>query len=265
VVLETDENIRHGIYTTALKPHEANEQQFSKEDNPQLVSGFCSLQPNQQFLLFDATELVSSEQNPHSNHLPTMTAIELLDAMRFKLWSENQFKVEMHEMGSDALPTHTTYKTNVVKAYDSIETQNQLDNAKLLIQKYATQCQQQQQLHHNEQLDKHQLNLLNKRTKRLQQQTEREIETITFEAERVQLDENGQMVLLEPTEVVDVRKLTLFNLFKLHALVVLKILAGLLGLDEANPERLRRSFLSFGTDKEFDHEQRVATVYTNSF
>ena len=49
------------------------------------------------------------------------------------------------------------------------------------------------------------------------------------------------------------------------AKVALKILAGLLGLDEANPERLRRSFLNFGTYVEFDHEQRVAMVYANRF
>lgn len=61
------------------------------------------------------------------------------------------------------------------------------------------------------------------------------------------------------------RKLTLFNLFKLHALVVLKMLARLLGLDEANPERLRRSFFAFGTRVEFDHIERVATVYTDRF
>ena len=32
---------------------------------------------------------------------------------------------------------------------------------------------------------------------------------------RVQLDDNEQTILLEPIEVLDVRKLTLFNLFKL--------------------------------------------------
>ena len=106
---------------------------------------------------------------------------------------------------------------------------------------------------------------MNKRTKRLQQQTERDIETITNEMDRVQSDENGDIVLPEQVEVLDVRKLTLFNLFKLHALVALKMLARFLGLDEANPERLRRSFLTFGTCVEFDHIERVATVYTNRF
>lgn len=95
----------------------------------------------------------------------------------------------------------------------------------------------------------------------MQQQTEKEIETLIQEKNRLQPDKNGNMMLLEPTEVLDVRKLTLFNLFKLHALVALKILAGLLELDEANPERLRRSFLTFGSYVEFDHVERVATVY----
>lgn len=39
----------------------------------------------------------------------------------------------------------------------------------------------------------------------------------------------------------------------------------MLGIDEANPERLRRSFLNFGTHVEFDHEKRIATVYADRF
>ena len=37
----------------------------------------------------------------------------------------------------------------------------------------------------------------------------------------------------------------------------------MLGLDDANPERLRRSFLTFGTYVEFDHEKQIATVYAD--
>ena len=74
----------------------------------------------------------------------------------------------------------------------------------------------------------------------MQQQTERFIPTISAEMECVQSDDHYDLVLLEPVEVLDVRKLTLFNLFKLHALGAKKMLAGLLGLDEANPERLQQ-------------------------
>ena len=260
VVLEMDNEQRAGIYTTALKPKKEDEQQLSSEENDQpALKNSEQKMDNQQLLLEGSTKFVSSEQQL----LPVMTVTELLDAMRFRQRVENQFKVEMHEMGSDVLPTHTTYQTYIVQSYDMVDKQKQLDNANKRLQKYATQLQQQQQLHHNKQLDKHQLNLLNKRTERLQQQTEQEIETITKEKERIQSDENGQMVLLEPTEVLDVLTLPLFNLFKLHTLVALKILAGLLGLDEANPDRLRRSFLTFGTCVEFNHIERVATVYTN--
>jgi len=244
----------------------------SKEVCPRPVSStYKPLSVNQQALSRKSTETIEtvksselSEQKLSSDNLPVMTATELIDTMRFKQRVENQFKVEKHEMGSDVLPTHTIYQTNVIQAYDLLEKQKQLDNASKRLQKYTTQQQQQQELYNSKQLDKHQLNFLNKRTQRLQQQTQQEIETITMEMDRVQLDVNGNTVLFEPTEVLDVRKFNLFNLFKLHAWVALKILASSLRLDEANPERLRRSFLTFGTYVEFDHEQRVATVYASS-
>lgn len=237
VVLETEQNYRYGIYTTVLKPQLENDLQKLSEGTANALE--------------------------QQDNWPSMTAIELYDAMRFKQRIENQFKVEMHEMGSDALPTHITYKTNVVQAYDIEKKQNQLNNALMRLPKYAAEYEQQEKLHQDKQLDIHQLNLLNKRTLRLQQQTSCEIENLTQEKNRLQTDKNGNIVLLEPTEVLDVRKLTLFNLFKLHALVALKKLAGLLKIDEANPERLRRSFLSFGSSVEFNHVENVATVYVN--
>ena len=39
--------------------------------------------------------------------------------------------------GSDAIPTHILSKTNVVQAYDINSIQNQLNNAKKRLQKYA--------------------------------------------------------------------------------------------------------------------------------
>ena len=130
----------------------------------------------------------------------------------------------------------------------------------------STQTHQQQQtLYETDQLDKHQFNILNTRTKRLQHKAQREIETTTEELDRVQKHENGQIELPITTRVLDVRKLTLLNLFKAHALVALQILAGLLGLDEAGPKRLRRTFLAFGDRVEFDPEQQIATVYVRRF
>ena len=131
--------------------------------------------------------------------------------------------------------------------------------------KYTDEEEKQQQLHEAGQLNRHQLNLLDKRTQRLHHKAEKEIETLSQEIADVQYDQNEQPILATKTEVLDVRKLTLLNLFKLHALVALKILARRLGLPEAGPERLRRAFLTFGDRVEFDHDQRIATVYACSF
>ena len=199
VILETDENKRIGIYTTALKPHFDNEPQSFKTSHSQLEKANQYLKDNQPLLLEETTKPVSLEQNERLICWTKMTTTELLDAIRFKLCSENQFFVPRHEMGSDVLPTHTTYQTNVVKAYDIFDTQNQLDNASKRLQKYALPHQQQQQLHLRSLLNKHQLNIDNKRIGRLQQQTERFIPTITFEMDHVRLDKNDDIVLLEPT------------------------------------------------------------------
>ena len=91
------------------------------------------------------------------------------------------------------------------------------------------------------------------------------METLFQERLNVHHDDHGQTVLHTTTQVLDVRKLTLLNLFKTHALVALKILARQLGIEEAGPKRLRRAFLIFGDRVEFDHEQQTATVYARRF
>jgi hypothetical protein len=178
---------------------------------------------------------------------------------------ENSFKLDKHEMESDALPTHKTYTATLVEEYDLEQAQRDLSKAECRLQKYTVQEEQQQQLHQNEQLNQHQLKHLNKRTQRLRQQAEREIETLSEELGCVQRNQNGQTVLTTTTQVLDVRKLTLLNLFKSHARVALKLLAGRLDLAEAGPKRLRRAFLAFGDRVEFDHDKRIATVYARSF
>ena len=47
--------------------------------------------------------------------------------------------------------------------------------------------------------------------------------------------------------------------------MALKLLSRRLGIPEAGPERLRRSFLSFGDRVEFHHAQRIAVVYARPF
>ena len=194
-----------------------------------------------------------------------MTTIGVMEAMRFKQRIENDFKFDKHEMESDAIPTHQTYTATLVADYDLEQAQRDLNNATRRLAKYTLQEQHQQQLHQNEQLDQHQLKHLNQRTQRLRQKAERDLETLSEQLTRLQRDENGQTVLTTPTQVLDVRKLTLLNLFKTHARVALKLLARQLGLEEAGPKRLRRTFLSFGDRVEFDHDNRIATVYAHRF
>jgi len=190
------------------------------------------------------TALHPREASLHDQRV--ITTIGLVDAMRFKQRIENGFKVDVNELDSDAIPTHRTYEATLTEPYDLAQAE-------------------QQDLLDTGQLDKHRFNLLDGRTQRLRQKAEREIETISQELLNVHQDENGQTVLPTTTQVLDVRKLTLLNLFKTHALVALKILARQLEMGEAGPKRLRRAFLAFGDRVEFDHEQRIATVYARRF
>jgi hypothetical protein len=209
------------------------------------------------------TALHPREASLHDQRVMTTTG--LVDAMRFKQRIENGFKVDVNEMDSDALPTHRTYQVALTEPYDLAQAEKQHHNARKRLDKYTAQAQEQKRLLDTGQLDKHQFNLLNSRTQRLRQKAEREIETLSRELVTVHQDENGQTVLPTTTQVLDVRKLTLLNLFKTHALVALKILAHQLGMGEAGPKRLRRAFLAFGDRVEFDYEQRIATVYARCF
>ncbi len=207
---------------------------------------------------------------PHPGDVPLsdeqgMSTVCLIDAMRYKQRIENRFKVEVNEMESDALPTHKTYPAILIEPYDLDHAQKQLGNAQRRLNKYTAMEQGQQQLHEEKRLDKHQFNLLSKRSHRLRRKAEQEIEILSQEMTCVEYDRNGEPILITATEVLDVRKLTLLNLFKLHALLALKILACRLGLPEAGPERLRRSFLAFGDRVEFDHDRHIATVYARPF
>ena len=209
------------------------------------------------------TALHPREASLHDQRVITTTG--LVDAMRFKQRIENGFKVDVNEMDSDAIPTHRTYEATLTEPYDLAQAEKQRHNADKRLDKYTAQAQEQLDLLDTGQLDKHQFNLLAGRTQRLRQKAEREIETISQELLNVHQDDNGQTVLQTTTQVLDVRKLTLLNLFKTHALVALKILARQLGMGEAGPKRLRRIFLAFGDRVEFDHEQRTATVYARRF
>lgn len=194
-----------------------------------------------------------------------MSTIALLDALRLKQRIENGFKVDVHEMASDAIPTHQSYAVSQVEPYDREQAQRQHHNAQRRLVKYTAQAQQQEQLHTNGALDQHQFNLLHGRSQRLRHKAEQEIEILSQQLEAVRVDEDGQATLTTTSHVLDVRKLTLLNLIKSHARVALTMVARLLGLDGAGPQRLRREFLAFGDRVEFDHERRIVTVYARPF
>ena len=194
-----------------------------------------------------------------------MTTIRVMNTMRFKQQIENGFKVEVHEMDSDAIPTHKVYEVLQTEPYDLAQTDRQLAQAEKRLATYDQQDQQHQHLLDGQQINQHECNALHKRTQRLRQQTLHEMEKWTRELDEVVVDEEGQTLRLYTTQTLDLRKLTLVNLFKSHALVALHILARQLGLDGAGPARLRREFLPFGGQVEFDHQQRVVTVYAQRF
>lgn len=194
-----------------------------------------------------------------------MTTVGLMDALRFKQRIENGFKVETHELHSDALPSHQVHEVQQEEAYDVAQTQRQLANADKRLQRYSVQEEQHRHLLDSGQIDKHEFNNLHSRTQGLRQQTTRQQMLLKAELASVKVNDAGQTVRTYTTQVLDLRKLTLLNLFKTHALVALSILAQQLGLDGAGPTRLRRAFLPFGDRVEFEHERLIATVYAKRF
>jgi hypothetical protein len=194
-----------------------------------------------------------------------MTTTCLMDTMRFKQQVENGFKVERHEMDSDAIPTHKVHHLLHAEPYDQAQTDRQLANADKRLERYDEQDQQHQALLDNEKINKHEFDALHTRTQRLRQKTKRQIAKLTRELDDVVVDEDGQTLRWYATQALDLRKLTLLNLFKNHALVALRILAQQLDLAGAGPTRLRREFLPFGDRVEFDHQQRIVTVYAQRF
>jgi hypothetical protein len=194
-----------------------------------------------------------------------MTTVGILNAMRFQQRVENGFKVDKHEMNSDALPTHQVHQVHQTEPYDVAQAEREIANAEKRLLKYDAQDAQHQRLLDEEQIGKHEFNLLRTRSHRLRTKTHRQIDKLTAELDSVEVDKKGHTVHSYTTQTLDLRKLTLLNLFKTHALVALSILAQQLGLAGAGPARLRREFLPFGDRVEFDHQQRIVTIYAQRF
>ncbi len=225
VVLETDAGTRLGIFTTALRPSEAA-----------------------------------------LNDQRVMTTPAILNAMSHKQRIENGFKVRGHEMDSNALPTHQVLERVQTEPYDLTKAQAQVSRAEKRMVRYTTDRAHHAELLESGKITPSEFKTLTARTDRLQTQTQKLQERVTQDIACVKTDDaTGETVIERKSQVLDVHKLTLLNLFKDHAFAVLHILAHLLGLDGAGPARLRREFLAHGDRIEFDLERGVMTVYAKPF
>lgn len=195
-----------------------------------------------------------------------LTTISVLQGLRLQQRIENSFKIGIHEMGSDHIPTQRTFTVTHSEPYDLDTAAKHQGNAQKRLLHYTAQIEHAiPQLQEETTLDKHSTNLLHKRASRLQTKAQCQLDTLATEMAAVTLDEAGQATLTTSRQVLDLRKFTLLNLFKTHALVALTLLARQLGLDGAGPNRLRRQFLAFGNRVEFDAHSRIATVYAGPF
>ena len=225
VVLETDAGTRIGIFTNALRP----------ADGP-----------------------LDDER--------VMSTLAVLNAMHHKQRIENSFKVRGHEMDSNALPTHQVQEVVQTEPYDLAKAQAQAAQAEKRLARYASDHTQHAELLASGALAPSEFKILTARTTRLQTQTQHLQDRMAQDLACVKTDDTtGQTVIERKHQVLDVHKLTLLNLFKDHALVVLHLLAHLLGLDGAGPARLRREILAHGDRIEFDPGCKVMTVYAKPF
>ena len=195
-----------------------------------------------------------------------LSTVAVLEAMRLQQRIENGFKIGVHEMGSDHIPTQHTLTVTQSEPYDLEAAAKQQRNAQKRLLHYTAQIEHGiPQIQEETSLDKHAANLLYKRASRLRTKAQRQLAALDTEMAAVTVDEAGQTTLTTTRQVLDLRKLTLLNLFKTHALVALTLLARQLGLDGAGPNRLRRQFLAFGERVEFDANSHIATVFAGPF
>lgn len=195
-----------------------------------------------------------------------LSAVDVVEGLRLQQRIENSFKVGIHEMGSDHIPTQRTFTVIQSQPYDLEAAAKQQGNAQKRLARYTAQIETKiPQIQEESNLDKPSANLLQKRASRLQAKAQDQLDALEAERAAVTVDEAGQATLTTTRQVLDLRKFTLLGLFKAHALVALTLLASQLGLDGAGPNRLRRQFLAFGNRVEFDAHSRIATVYAGPF
>lgn len=195
-----------------------------------------------------------------------LTTVAVLEAMRLQQRIENSFKVAIHQMGSDHIPTQRSFTVTQSEPYDLPAAAKRQQNAQKRLGRYTAALEQTiPQLQEDAGLDQHSANLLHKRATRLQTKAQSELDALAADQTALSVDAAGQATLTTTRQVLDLRKFTLLSLFKAHALVALTLLARQLGLDGAGPTRLRRQFLAFGNRVEFDAHSQIATVYAAPF
>lgn len=195
-----------------------------------------------------------------------LTTVAVLEGMRLQQRIENSFKVGIHELGSDHIPTQRTFTVTQSQPYDLEAAAKQRRNAQKRLARHTAHSETKiPQIQEETSLDKPSINLLQKRASRLQAKAQGQLDALEAERALVTVDEAGQATLTTTRRVLDLRKFTLITLFKAHALVALTLLASQLGLHGAGPNRLRRQFLAFGNRVEFDAYSRIATVYADPF
>lgn len=191
-----------------------------------------------------------------------MTTIAVLEAMRLKQQAENYYKVKRHELAGDAIPTHQVHTVTLTEAYDLSKGRSLLRRAQRQVVKYQADMERYRVALEARELSERECHTLHQRAARLHAQSLARVTQRTAELEQVTVDAaTGQAQRTYPVKRLDVRKMTLLNLYKAHAYVALKLLAEEMGLDGMGPERLRREILAFGDRVEIDPVRRVMTVY----
>jgi len=191
-----------------------------------------------------------------------LTTIAVLEAMRLKQRVENYYKLLRHELTGDAIPTHRVHTVTRTEAYDLNRGRALLRRAQRQVVKYEEDQARYQAALEAGKLTQQEYRVLHQRAARLQTQSQTRVQQRTAELEQVQVDPTtGKAWRTYEVQRLDVRKMTLLNLYKKHTYVALKLLAEEMGLAGMGPERLRREVLAFGDRVEIDFQRQVMTVY----
>jgi len=206
VVLETDQGRRFGIITHAWQPEEGDLHDWR-----------------------------------------VMTTVAVLEAMRLKQQAENYYKVKRHELAGDAIPTHQVHTVTLAEEYDLNKGRSLLRRAQRQVVEYEAVMERYRAALEIGELSKQEYHTLHQRAARLHAQNLARVAERTVELKQVAVDAaTGRAQRTYQVKRLDVRKITLLNLYEAHAYVILKLLAEEMGLDGMGPERLRREVLAFG-------------------